>query len=235
MRIAVIGAGNVGGALTRKFTRAGHEVLLVDHDPKEAVRIAEEIGATAVADPIHACTASDVIVLAVPFARAAEGVCRSIEAAARGKVVVDAMNPLNEDYSGLVTDGGVSAAERVQAWLPGAVVAKAFNTVFAANQAEPLREGDPTDGFVATDDERVREILFELLADCGFRPIHVGGLARAAALEQMAFLNIRLQMEAKGDWRSAWRLLDPPPAVVGSPAARAVDEVMRQPGRQPAR
>ena len=60
-----------------------------------------------------------------------------------GKVVVDISNPLNETYTGLVTEGGPSGAERIRERVPsGARLVKAFNTTFAADFAEPVIAGD---------------------------------------------------------------------------------------------
>lgn len=219
MKIAIIGAGNVGSALSRSFTRAGHQVVVADRDPEEAQELAAAVGGTGTSDVGQAASQAEVTVLAVPFAASAEQVCKAIAGQVRGKIVIDATNPLRPDMSGLVTDGGPSAAERIQEWLPAARVVKAFNTVLVANQADPVVEGEPVDGFAAGDDEQARETVLRLLGEMGFRPIDVGPLARARELESMAYLNIALQVSKKGNWRSSWKLLAPPPAAVKGLAA----------------
>jgi len=127
---------------------------------------------------------------------------------AAGKVIVDATNPLKADSSGLaVTDR--SGAELLQDRLPGASVVKAFNTVFASNQAEPVVDGVALDGFVAGDDAAAKARVADLLTAIGYRPVDAGGLAAARALEHMAFLNISLNANNNWSWRSGWKLVGP--------------------------
>ena len=214
MKIAIIGAGNVGGALAKSFSRAGHKVVIADRDPEEAGQLAAQVGGTGTGDLGQAASQADLVVLAIPFAASAEQVCRTIAGQVKGKIVIDATNPLKPDMSGVATEGGPSGAQRIQQWLPGASVVKAFNTVFAGNQAEPVVEGEPVDGLVAADDDQARETVLKLMAEIGFRPVDVGPLARAMELESLAFLNIMLQVTKNGTWRSAWKLLSPPPGAV---------------------
>jgi len=173
--------------------------VIADRDPEEAGQLAAQVGGTGTADLGRAASQAEVVVLAVPFAASAEQVSKAIAGQVKGKIVIDATNPLKPDFSGLATEGGPSGAERIQQWLPSARVVKAFNTVFASNQAEPVVEGEPVDGLVAADE-----------------PIDVGPLARARELEALAFLNIMLQVTKNGTWRSAWKLLSPPPGAVNT-------------------
>lgn len=89
---------------------------------------------------------------------------------------------------------------------------KAFNTLFAGVQADPSTHGVTLDALYATDDDRARVEVGDLLRSMGFRPVHVGPLARARELEAIAFLNIQLQMQAHGDWRTAVALVGAPEA-----------------------
>ena len=67
MNIAIIGAGNVGGALAKSSVRAGHKVTLTAKDPAHAEAKAKETGARAVARAADAVKSADVIILAVPY------------------------------------------------------------------------------------------------------------------------------------------------------------------------
>jgi hypothetical protein len=212
MKIAIIGTGNVGSALTKALTRAGHDVTLAARDATKTAAVANELGATAAASPAEAASAADVIVLAVPYGALGD-VARSIAAQAAGKIVVDASNPLKPDYSGLATDGGPSAAEQVAGTLPDARVAKAFNTVFASLQANPTMHGVVLDALYATDDAGAGETLADVIRSIGFRPVNAGPLQSARQMEALAWLNMSLQMRTNGDWRSAFVLVGAPQAV----------------------
>ncbi|WP_373293651.1 NADPH-dependent F420 reductase [Actinomadura livida] len=207
MRIAIIGAGNVGGAIARACVQTGHDVVITAADPGNAQDVASKTGAQAADTNAAAAQGADMVVLAVPYA-AVESVASEIAGGVSGRVVLDATNPLKPDYSGLaVTDR--SAAEVLQESLPQAAVVKAFNTVFATNQADPVVDGTRLDGFYAGDDEAAKEKVADLLTAVGYRPIDVGGLAAARALEHMAFLNISLNAGHGWQWRSGWKLVGP--------------------------
>jgi 8-hydroxy-5-deazaflavin:NADPH oxidoreductase len=202
MKVAIIGAGNVGKALGTSITRAGHDVILSASTAESAGAAAEEIGAQAASDSASAVREADLVVLAVPYVGAGEHVAEEIAAEARGRVVIDATNPIRPDYSGLATDG-TSGAEEFQRRLPGAHVVKAFNTIFAANQATPDRD---IDGFVAGDDADAKQTVIGLIDAMGFTPVDVGPLAQARHLEGMAWVNIGLNAANGWSWSSAWRL-----------------------------
>jgi predicted dinucleotide-binding enzyme len=213
VKIAVIGTGNVGKALGAAFAGAGQDVTFAGHDADKAAAAASATGSHAAASPVEAVAGADVVVLAVPYT-AAESLAAEIAPFAVGKVVIDATNPLKPDYSGLATDGGPSGAERIAAALPGAAVVKAFNTMFAGNQANPTALGTVLDALYATDDDVAAETFAALASSIGFRPVKVGPLPASRELEAMAWLNIRLQLLNGGAWNTAYVLLAPPAAAV---------------------
>jgi 8-hydroxy-5-deazaflavin:NADPH oxidoreductase len=202
MKVAIIGAGNVGKALGTSITRAGHDVVMSASSAKSAGSAAEEIGARAASDNVSAVREADLVVLAVPYVGAGEQVASEIADQTRGRVVIDATNPIKPDYSGLATEG-TSGAEELQRRLPGAHVVKAFNTIFAANQSNPSRD---IDGFVAGDDADAKQTVIGLVDAMGFTPVDVGSLSQARHLEGMAWVNIGLNSANGWSWSSAWRL-----------------------------
>lgn len=215
MEIAVIGTGNVGSALGSSFSKAGNDVVFAARDARKARQVASSVGAASAATAIDALAGADVVVLALPFA-AAESVAAEIASAAAGKIVIDATNPLKPDYSGLATGDGPSGAERLAKLLPGARMVKAFNTVFASNQADPTGQGTILDALYATDDETAGAVVAELASAIGFRPVKVGPLAAARELEGLAWLNIRLQMLTNGAWQTAYVLVAPPAGAIAA-------------------
>ena len=212
MNIAIIGAGNVGRALSTAFVRAGHNVVIASRDPEDAGSVAAETGAKAVSSNAEAAAAADVVVLATPFDSAPE-IAAEIADAVNGKVVVDVSNRISFGADGPAIDTTGSNAEELAKLLPGAKVVKAFNTLFASNQSDPISEGVQLDGYVAGDDVDARRQVLDLVASIGLEPVGVGPLERARQLEGLAFLNMALNITNNGSWQSGWKLVGAPANV----------------------
>ena len=202
MKVAVIGAGNVGKALAGSITRAGHEVTISASTPQHARQAADAVGAGSSPSNVTAVAEADVIILAIPYVTAGRAVADEIRDAVAGKTIIDVTNPIRPDYSGLATSG-ISGAEELQQQLPDAHVVKAFNTIFATNQANPTRA---IDGFVAGDDPDAKQTVMSLVDSIGFTALDVGALSGARFLEGMAFLNIGLNAQNDWTWTSSWKL-----------------------------
>jgi len=209
MRIAIIGAGNVGGALASSSVRAGHTVTLSAKDPAHADAKAKETGARAVESAAYAVRDADVVILAVPYS-AVDAVLDELGGALAGKVLIDVTNRVKMEAMADSVDG-TSAAEHIQKKAPKARVAKAFNYAFASKQADPKADGQSIDGYVASDDADAKKTTLELARSIGFRPIDVGPLAMSRALEAMAILNIALQIQHGWPWQSGFKLIGPTP------------------------
>ena len=201
MKVAIIGAGNVGKALATSITNAGHDVTIAAKNSGNARAAAEEIGTSAADTSAAAVVGADVVILAVPYTAGAQ-VADDIRDGVHGKTIIDVTNPLTPDYSRLATTD-TSAAEELQLRLPDAKVVKAFNTIFASLQAIPNRD---VDGFVAADDGDAKQQVISLVESMGFNPLDVGPLSAARHLEGMAFINIRLNAQNGWSWTSAWKL-----------------------------
>ncbi len=215
MKIAIIGTGNVGSALGGSLVRAGHSVTLAAQDQVKAAVVAAEIGASARTSVTAAVDGADVIVLAIPYA-SAEELADEIAAAAVGKVVIDATNPVKGDFSGLVTEGGPSGAECIATRLPKAHVVKAFNTLFASIQGNPDTHGQTVDALFAGDDAGAKATVAALIRSIGLRPVDAGSLSGATELEALAWLNISLQMRTGGAWNSSFVLVGAPEAAIAA-------------------
>lgn len=207
MKIAVIGAGKVGSAIARAARRSGHDVVITSASSATAQQAAHSLGVAAATSNEIAVATAEMVVLAVPFGAVAD-VAAGIREVAAGKIVIDATNPIEPGHTGLAVTGR-SGAEEVQDLLPQSAVVKAFNTVFASKQAEPVTDGMPLDGFYAGDDDTAKQAVADLLAGIGYRPVDVGGLAAALALEHMAFLNISLNARNNWQWQTSWKLVGP--------------------------
>ena len=198
MKIAIIGAGNVGGTLGTAFARHGHEVVFAARDPssdklREAVERAPGARAAAVAE---AAASADLVVLATPWPSAEQAVRSAGDIS--GKVLIDCTNPLAPDLSGLVVGQTDSAAESVARWAPGARVVKAFNTTGFKNMADPHYGDQRIDMYVCGDEPAARSTVMRLAEEIGFDPVDCGPLRNARLLEPLAMLWIWLAINGQG-------------------------------------
>jgi NADPH-dependent F420 reductase len=207
MRVAIIGAGNMGSALARACVTAGHEVVLSARRAEHAAKVAADVGAKAAGSNPEAVEGADMIMLAVP-STAAASVFDEIAPQVEGRIVVDSTNPSGDDEQEVFSAAG-SAAEGVQLLAPEALVVKAFNTILASRVTDPVVDGIPLDGFYAGDDEAAKATVAGLMTAMGFRPLDAGGLLAARVLELMAILNISLNARNGWPWQSGWKLLGP--------------------------
>lgn len=212
MDIAIIGAGNVGKALATSLKRAGHNVIIASRDLEDAGSVAAATHTRVASSNAEAARAADLVVLAIPFASAAD-VAAEIAGATAGKPVIDATNRISFGPSGPEIDTTSSNGEALAALLPDAHVVKAFNTLFASNQSDPIAEGVQLDGFVAGDDAAAKAKVLELVGSMGFNPVDVGPLSRSRQLEALAFLNMAINIAHNGAWQSGWKLVGAPATV----------------------
>lgn len=194
MKIAFIGAGKVGAPLALHLAEAGHDVVLASTEEGSTSQ-----GAALARSPklraeglLEAVKAAEVVFLATPFS-ANEAVVRPIAAQLAGKVLVDCTNPVGPGLShGLRSER--SGSELLQSFVPEARVIKAFSIYGFENFEDPSFPGygvKPT-MFFCGDDARARQLASDLIFDCGFDPLDVGGLAQALHLEHMTLLWVRM-------------------------------------------
>jgi predicted dinucleotide-binding enzyme len=208
MKIAIIGAGNVGGTLGAAWANRGHEVVFGVRDaaePKLKELLARAGGKARAASVKDAAAAAEVAALTVPWP-AAQDALRSA-GDLRGKILLDCTNPLKPDLSGLTVGSTTSGAEQVAAWAPGARVVKIFNTTGFSNMANPeYREGRSMMLYCG-DDAQAKKVAAELAAGLGFEPYDVGPLTEARLLEPFALVWIHLAVVQKMGTGFAFRLM----------------------------
>ena len=188
--IAIIGTGNMGAGLARRFARSGALVTIGSRDIGKARALAASIGQAEAASVHAAAQAADAIVLAVPYGAVEETLREAGELA--GKIIIDITNPLTPDYMALTIGHTTSAGEEVQKRAPGATVVKAFNTIFAQLLTHEVKpDQPPLQVLYATDDKDAGDAFARLLDGAGFAPVHAGPLTNARYLEPLAELNIQ--------------------------------------------
>lgn len=194
MKIGFIGYGQVGGALSDKLQRLGHEVVLAAADPSsESVKKAlARNGGLRVAAPVEAVRDADVVFLATPYQANAEAL-KPVAGELAGKILVDCTNPVGPGLShGLQSKR--SGSEAVQELVPAAQVVKAF-TIYGyenfENSAFPGYNVKPVMMYCGRD-AAAKHTVGELIAQLGWEPLDVGGLEQALHLEHMTLLWVRM-------------------------------------------
>jgi len=178
MRIAIIGAGNVGGGLGRAFAAVGHEVVFGVRDPESTKTLAAlaDIPDAVSASPAEAVQGAEVVVIALRPAGLAATLAEvgSLD----GRVVIDAMNRFDGDPLR-------STVQDLAELLPGAKLIKAFNTIGAENYATARDRRARAAMFVAGDDPDAKRAAMDLATELGFQAEDAGPLANAKILEDM--------------------------------------------------
>jgi predicted dinucleotide-binding enzyme len=169
MRVTVIGAGNIGGALATAFAAAGHIVAVGVRDPAGADGLrsdGQSVRTSAIAD---ALADADVVVLALP-GKAVADLAREHAEVLAGKLVIDATNNLG--------GGAVNGHDALTDAVSGVRYARAFNTLGFENLREPKFGRERADMFFAAG-ENDRDTVAELIEAVGLRPVWVGADAHA--------------------------------------------------------
>ena len=186
MKIAIIGLGNMGKGLAKRLAGKA-ELVVAARDAASASSFAASLKNVRSASVSAAILASDIVVLATPYAAA-------LELAAlpelNGKILVDISNPVKPDFSGLALGHVTSAAEEIQAVAKTAQVVKAFNTIFAGLFDQEVAATRQVPVFLAGEETAV-EAVAALVAAAGFAVEKTGGLDAARLLEPVGMLNIR--------------------------------------------
>lgn len=192
MKICILGAGNVGGALGQAWTRHGHEVFFGVRRPDSADlhALLQRCGPLARAETVaDAVRSGEVVVNALPW-KAAQGVLEKLDLGARP--LLDCSNPLKADLSGLEIGANTSAGEQVAGWARSSKVVKIFNTTGYANMTNSSFGGHALTMLFCGDDAAAKHAAAGLARDIGFDPVDAGPLSNARLLEPFAMLWIWL-------------------------------------------
>jgi 8-hydroxy-5-deazaflavin:NADPH oxidoreductase len=208
MKIAILGAGNVGGALGKIWAAKGHSIFFGVPDPnsEKMHALVSSMGANARAGSVaEAAASAEAVVLATPWPVAED----AIRAAGNlsGKIVIDCTNPLEPDLSGLVVGHTTSAGEEVAKWAKGARVVKAFNTTGAGNMANTHYDSARPTMCICGDDAAAKASVAKLAEDLGFEAVDAGPLKNARLLEPFAMLWIYLAVKQGLGPNIAFKLL----------------------------
>ena len=187
---AVIGTGQVAGALGPQFAELGHTIVYGSRNPSrdEVKDLVERTGhGASAATPADAAADADIVVLAVP-GDAIEVVTKSLGDLA-GKIIIDPTNALRRREDGLFEMGvDTSNAELIQGWAPDAHVVKAFNSLNWQQMADPESAGSPVSILLVGDSAEAKRFVASLAEGMGLEPIDLGPLHHARHVEGMLIL-----------------------------------------------
>jgi NADPH-dependent F420 reductase len=207
MKIAIIGAGNIGGTLGKIWASKGHSIMYGVRNPltPKVQTILQETGHNATAQPVKdAVLQSDITLLATPWDAVGEVVFQIVDL--QGKILIDCTNPIRPNPEWPLAQGS-SAAEEIAKRLTGFRVVKAFNTIGAANLNDVMFGAVHADAFVCGDDADAKKVTIQLAKDIGLDPVDVGGLRNAELLESLAKLWITLAYQQGIGPNIAFKLL----------------------------
>jgi predicted dinucleotide-binding enzyme len=200
MKIGILGTGDVGRALAKGFSTLGHDVKIGGREAKD--------GVVTFAD---AAAFGELVVLATKGTANESALRLAGLDHLRGKILIDATNPLNMTASGpmLSITGEDSAGEQVQRLVPEAKVVKAWNTVGNAQMFRPsYKEGRPT-MLIAGNDAGAKQKVVEILDAFGWDSADVGGIDGSRFLEAMCIAWCRIAIKT-GVWTHAFKVLQKP-------------------------
>jgi predicted dinucleotide-binding enzyme len=187
-RIAIIGTGNVAGALGPEFAALGHDIVYGSRDPSrdEVKSLVARTGGNATATtPPESVVDADIVVLAVP-GRLAESITKDLGDLS-GKIIIDPTNNYSrEGVPHLV--GDISNGELIQAAAPRAQVVKAFNTLNWRQMVDPESSGGPISIALAGNSVEAKATVAELVSGMGLEPVDVGPIQNARHVEGMLVL-----------------------------------------------
>lgn len=180
MNIGIIGAGNIGGTLARRFAALGHTIFVANSRGPETLRpLAAETGATPVTVQ-EAARKGDVVIVTIPMKNLPKLPRDLFAGVGTNVVVVDTCN-----YYARARDGRIDAIEKgmpesryVEQQI-GHPVIKAFNNIYAQHLGD-LGQPAGTAGRVALpvagDDKAAKAIVLRLVDELGFDGVDAGGL-----------------------------------------------------------
>lgn len=176
--IAVLGAGNIGGTIGRKWVSAGYQVIFGVQDPNgtHAHMLRGELGSSAQVGTVADAVGSnpDVVLMALPGA-VMEPTIAQYAAQLDGRIILDSANRMGE-----ATLNSFAALEQ---HTPHAQVYRAFNIYGFENFANPAFEGVSADLFFCGTPGDARALVEQLITAVGLRPMYLGGVEQVGTVD----------------------------------------------------
>ena len=203
MHIAIIGTGNIGGTLAKRFADNNHSIYLGvrnadEFKGKELLSYSKNIVASTIQDAV---SKAEVIIVAVP-AQFAHETAKSLGDVS-GKIIIDTMNAVF-----MRPDGFNNTGEAILANCNSVDIVKCFNTTGFENILNPKYNNEGIDMYTAGSSERAVSIATQLAKEIGFDNVyHFGGNDKFNLIEQMAMCWINLAIIQKQGRDIAFKII----------------------------
>lgn len=187
MNIAIIGSGNVGGALAQRWLESGHNVLIGAKFPlsEKNIKLATQIGEDRFTSIKNAVDQSEVILIATPPTAIFDIIGQLGNLS--NKTIIDASNSV------MKTPDPYKTVYHCLVDKTNAAVVKCFNTTGYENMLNPVYDGQGIDMFMAGESEEAKTVALQLALDCGFSScIDFGKSDKVELLEKFALCWINL-------------------------------------------
>ncbi len=201
MRVAVLGAGKVGGTLGKKWANAGHTVIFGSRDPgnEKMTTLLHAVQGDCSADEMaEAILKGEVLVLTIPSA-AVKAFVEQHVGQLDGKVIIDATNKFGAPV--------INSVGLIQAKAPAARVFRAFNSLGWENFERPMYGQTRLDHFYCGPEGEQRGWIEQLIADVGLNPVYVGDLDMLPYVDGLGAIWVALAIRQGRGRRIAFKLL----------------------------
>ena len=215
LHIAILGAGDVGSTLGRKWARAGHTIAFGVKNPasEKALGLREELGEhLLIGSPTEALAESDIVLLAVPGAVVEEIIAAHAQLLDH-KIIIDATNQITKGKSEATKQwqgrGVLNSLSTLQTHAPNAQVYRAFNIYGWEAFAEPIYNGIQADLFYCGPEGSALTVVEQLIAEIGLRPMRLGDLDQIEMVDTILQLWATLALfQNKGRNNIAFKVLN---------------------------
>jgi predicted dinucleotide-binding enzyme len=187
-KVAIIGLGNIGGAVATNLVKGNRQVIVADRTLQKAKDLSSRLGNLAIPLDIPAAIKeADIIVLAIYFGPI-QDFLKQYSSELEGKIVVDPSNPIAPDEKGgfkKIIGQNESSGQILSTQLPkGTRLVKALGSLGAGSLANAaFRQPVRAVQFYANDDTSINNVIEELIRDNGFEPVRIGGLDKSIRIE----------------------------------------------------
>ncbi len=200
MKIAILGAGNIGGTLGRKWGQAGHQVLFGVRDLQSAKTISalEQAQGAKATDASSAIRESELVLFSVPWKTVPE-MAQANAAGLNGKLLIDTTN----NFAGPV----INNLKALQDAAPDAKIYRAFNSLGWEVFANPVFHDHIADMFYSGPDGEARSQIHSLIEAIGLNPVWVGDNDRIQLVDNMGALWVNMVFQRGWKRHSAFKAI----------------------------